>query len=192
MSQFELITDSIKETVDKIFFFNQDLEKLLKAFNENEFDYNRHKTLIQNHLPPTIKASILNVLSDDEFLDIMLKDDELMFEVLPYLNKWKLVTLLTSVVSSIIIPQLLRANSFLIENDLIDPVYILANQIDPFNIKSIDKITLIVDDYEFVIKILEPYLSKSFLASLKTKLNQNKLTHINNSIVQNINNFLFN
>ncbi|VBB17599.1 hypothetical protein YASMINEVIRUS_62 [Yasminevirus sp. GU-2018] len=185
------ITNKIKDLVNELFFYNQDVSELLKEFDKRKDvcsrDNKYHEMLLKESLPHVVKANVLDALQEDEFIDIMTSDKSLMMNVMPYLKAERFMTLFCTFVNDTLIPLLVRSTTFITDQkycELIekgaefygfDLCHVIANRVDAYDPNSVESITHLLtpgDDNELrtVMDLIGKYLSPEVRTSLETKL----------------------
>lgn len=189
------VTDTISDHVQSMLIFNHDLPEL---YNIYQTDKSRHEKYNLNHdkieyrymftdeMTPKIKAKTISLLSEDEILDLFTTDNNLAVEVLPYLSKDIFLYVMMSFTETFILPILLRSKRFLTYEHIkdlkrdsffycLEYKHIIANNIDPFTLETIDKIDtriLPIDHKQVddIISSLAQYVVSNILDRLKLRM----------------------
>lgn len=154
----------------------------------------RHNIILTHDMTPKIKAKIIALLTEREFLDIMTNDKQLMDEVLVHLDDRCFLLLILTFTDKIIIPMLLKHRTFLTVDRVsqlrkydnfngefygFDFHHVIANNIDITSedtinesIKCIHPELLPIDktDIEKVLKNLSEFISVPSLKILEVKM----------------------
>jgi hypothetical protein len=181
------VTNIIRSHVQNLMLFNREFPQLLKLFKKSISPY-KHHIILTKDMAPVMKANILGLLNDHEFLSIMASDLHLLDEIFIHLDDRCFLLLISSLTDQIIIPLLLRHKTFLTVDrvkklkDLgsefygLDYYHIIANNIDIItneklleSISLIDKNLLPNDDYDKknVINMLKKFIATPGLDFLR-------------------------
>lgn len=187
----EKVTHIIKDDVQLLFIFNHEFGDNYKAYSGYPqpfltYEPHDHRLILPVWLPPTIKAGILETLSEEQFITMM-HDKHLMQEVFPFLNDKLFMQIILTFVDSITIPVLLKSPPFLTDMRVksladngamfygIEYRHLIANRIDPFDPVSVKGLTLNicpknVAGVKEVLNCMKQYVTDSVYATLEVKM----------------------
>jgi hypothetical protein len=184
------ITDIIKSHVQNLMMFNYEFPNLFQLFKKNESSQ-KHNIILTDDMPPIMKAKILGLLNEKEFLRIMVNDTYLMEEVMPHLDDTCFLLLILTLTNQIIVPMLLKIRTFLtidrvrqlkkFGSDLygLDYCHIIANNINNTSENTLSESIKCIepnilpddkDDAKNIIKILSEFISTSGIELLEARL----------------------
>jgi len=184
------VTEIIKTHVQNLMMFNCEFPKLYQLFKRSTSSQ-KHNIILTTDMPPKMKAQILGLLSEKDFLRIMMNDTPLMEDVMMHLDNKCLLSLIVTMTDQSIIPILIKLRTFLtisrvkqlkkFGSDLygLDYHHVIANHLDNASedtlsesIKCIDPNVLPDDsiDAKNVVNVLSVFISTAGRELLTNRL----------------------